>query len=89
MQRLNDNEKQKEEKEKEKEKCREYFMIAGQWRTKAFMYAQALVDPDKKEALEKSDQTTERCVTVPDHPFSLIENQGLAGKICFMSDLFR
>ena len=80
--------------EKEEQANVDLFMLAGEWRTKAFMFAQALFDPKKAGKNSESD-TNARNKTwgttqgIPDHPFSLIENNELAGKICFLSDLFR
>jgi hypothetical protein len=65
-------------------------MLAGEWRTKTFMFAQALFDPKKAtKNAESYKNATSKTQTIPDHPFSIVEKNDIAGKIIFLSDLFR
>jgi hypothetical protein len=60
------------------------------WRTRSFLFAQALVDDELREEYLPKNETSENMNkykqdAVPEHPFSLME--GVSGEICLLSDL--
>jgi hypothetical protein len=55
---------------------RKYKGMAVKWKSRAFLFAKALIDNKIQGTLEKGKS---------DHPFSLME--GLSGQISFLSDL--
>ena len=63
--------------------------LAVTWKTRAFMFARALIDQvfiqAHLEFKNSKQQPTKQGLT--DHPFSSIEN--VSGSICFLSDLLR
>ena len=61
--------------------------IAIKFRTRAYLFAQALFDPKLQLKTFNFDDGTRLRKGVPDHPFSLME--GYSGVVCFLSDLLR
>ena len=59
--------------------------IAGLWRTRVYMFAHALFDPEVQNRVKYFHDGFRKVKGTPDYPYSLME--GVAGEVYFLSEL--